>query len=356
MTVSIALAYLAMTRNWTPLIWSASVVAVTLALWFGFCQWYYHDWLPNTYRAKVEVSLPYRLDWAVLTLRRVLIDSAILLPLAAVLGDLLFGTSIWLSRSQRNNPPSFASVLGVGLFAYWLWVGGDVFLDRMLIVLWPLGAWILLSRLHELGTEQTTPWRMSVRHAVICATVIFPLGYTYLAFSAYLSGQISYSKAMVDNLFRPLVYIVERACKEDDFIAVDGAGFVPYLSDVNTLDGLGLNDRYIASLPGSKDRLYGHNKIDPAYLMGKKPALVLTALSLHADRLNEIQHDTAIELFIGGTLSDWKDGGYQLKYFWVGHQFFDVTGRPTSVLLTLYPHYIPDKFNFLWSQGVLSLD
>jgi hypothetical protein len=50
---------------------------------------------------------------------------------------------------------------------------------------------------------------------------------------------------------------------------------LPYYAERPALDVLGLNDTYIAHLPPTLDTgKPGHEKTDPAYVLGRRPAII----------------------------------------------------------------------------------
>jgi hypothetical protein len=63
----------------------------------------------------------------------------------------------------------------------------------------------------------------------------------------------------------------------DTLLATNAAGAVPYASGLTTIDMLGLNDCTIshADVPDMGRRKAGHEKADGAYVMGRRPDLVL---------------------------------------------------------------------------------
>jgi len=63
---------------------------------------------------------------------------------------------------------------------------------------------------------------------------------------------------------------LRRNARPTDLVAVNHAGAVPYYSDLPTLDMAGLNDLHIARAKGPR-----HGKLDPAYVMSRKPAFIV---------------------------------------------------------------------------------
>lgn len=62
-------------------------------------------------------------------------------------------------------------------------------------------------------------------------------------------------------------------------IATAWAGAVPYFSDLQTVDLLGKNDRYIARLPSREPFIPGHNKWDYSYSLGqRRPDIIVPPL------------------------------------------------------------------------------
>lgn len=68
----------------------------------------------------------------------------------------------------------------------------------------------------------------------------------------------------------------------DRWLAVHAAGILPYYAELPTIDMWGLNDAHIARAPveGLGSGIAGHERADYAYVLGRRPALILTERDL----------------------------------------------------------------------------
>jgi hypothetical protein len=245
---------------------AGAALALTLAALLGWRLAYYGHPLPNTYYAKVSGPVGERLLQGTLQLLSIALHAGLLPHLAALL--LAMGASV----KRRSSPGSprfrFEIVLGIGWLAYWIYVGGDVFAERMLLILFPIGALLLLD-----PSLIRVPLPSSM--AVAGATALFQLlplvidtrfGYTWDRYDRWVT------------LGRHLAQ--ERYAGR--LLAVDAAGKIPFYSRLRVVDMLGLNDEHIAHVPARYFEA-GHNKHDPDYVLSRRPDLLTDWIDPHRD-------------------------------------------------------------------------
>lgn len=143
---------------------------------------------------------------------------------------------------------------------YFLYIGGDIYYERFLLAVFPVGIFFTLL--------------MSSRTESRWIKIILPLA-AVLASSlvAFQGGRFAYQSKNYDmwnNLGRFLATV-----EPDSLLAIDAAGKVPYYSNLPTLDMLGLNDRHI----GQRDMppqpfIVGHFKHDVDYVLLRRPVLI----------------------------------------------------------------------------------
>jgi hypothetical protein len=185
--------------------------------------------------------------------------------LAAVRG--LKGVS--LRRLRWSDPlPGlpFPVVFAAGWLAYFVYVGGDVFYDRFLLFLFPMGTYLLL----QLAGEIRRPRLVAVLLALVLALQLVPLG---------TDPRFSYRAAKYDRWVLLGRYLGEK--HPGALVAVDGAGKVPYFSGLRTIDMLGLADTHIAH-GKAENRGYfrvGHAKSDLDYVLSRHPDLIASWLA-----------------------------------------------------------------------------
>ncbi|MBC8076503.1 MAG: hypothetical protein H7Y32_10550 [Chloroflexales bacterium] len=76
--------------------------------------------------------------------------------------------------------------------------------------------------------------------------------------------------------YRAAGLLINGLTAPDASVAVEAAGALPYYAERPTIDMLGLNDAYIAHMPAqpSVAGVAGHEKIAPAYVLGRRPAII----------------------------------------------------------------------------------
>ena len=241
---------------------SAAAVAGQLA----FRLLYYHDWVPNTARAKLSLSNE-RLTEGLVYLQH---GAEFLWPLLilAVLSTLLGRT---FSRSLL-----LVWLPLVSWTVYVAFIGGDFFPGRRLLV----PAVVLLAFASASGISG------------ILATASRPL-LALLPCAVLLVLQIPLTWIDPENTHALVVApwaandrVIGRLLKQAFFrdqplLAVDGAGGLPFFSELPSVDMLGLNDRYLAQHPPTDfgTRMVGHELGDAAYIARRKPDLVAMCLN-----------------------------------------------------------------------------
>ena len=238
----------------------------------------YYGWpLPNTYYAKVSGPLAERIAGAL----RQLGDLAWmgLLPVLVVL-------ALAAAASVRARRVAFEPLFALGWLAYWVYVGGDVFGERFLVVLLPLALAVLAGAAGQ--------GRRAAARAGIAAVVLFQL--------VPLAGdrRFRYAGGKHDRwvaLGRALAAPEHRG----KTIAVDAAGKIPYYSRLRAIDMLGLADAHIAHRPAGTFRV-GHSKHDADYVLGRAPDLIATWI------------DPALDLRWGLPRARYEAAGYRLRW------------------------------------------
>jgi arabinofuranosyltransferase len=255
------------------LIWCAPYIAIVGAhlLWRYS---YYGFWLPNTFYAKVlggglaqglkyiglfETS--YQLKWFI--------------PFAFVPAML-----------RRN----YTSCLFLGIIltylAYILYVGGDIFEFRFMVIIFPYLYWLIADGMALVFTA--TYFGGSFRHVTKFVAVTAAVGLIWTTHYASINP-IPYSNRASNNTLGNIkIYADSRAAQgkfirslidegilpQDIVLGVGGAGAVPYYTKLPTVDRRGLNDVYIAHLPATGKGRAGHQRHAPYdYLVEKNVAI-----------------------------------------------------------------------------------
>lgn len=281
----------------------AAAIVITTAVMTAWRLLYYGDALPNTYYAKVTGPIAWRVLSAAKQLLTVGGPSG-LLVLIGVLGVLPFVSS---ASTLRDRVP-LSTVIAAVLLSYWAYVGGDVFDERFLLVLFPLGTYEAF-RLLALHAPAMRPAVAALALVVVQAGTL-----------GHNDDRFSYAAARYDMW----TTLGQRLREESPgaVLAIDGAGKVPYMSGLRTIDMLGLTNRTIArSAP--KSGQVGHAKYCQDFVLAQQPDLIAAWVgSPQLDLLWGLTHDL------------YTAHGYTLKYLVNASRTpqFDREGRDANVI------------------------
>lgn len=295
------------------------VGGATAATFASLAAWrlFYYGWpLPNTYYAKVAGELPERIAGALPLFSRVVFTTGMLLPLIA----LMLGLLVLARRVSRDRQPLPAALSFPVLFApawvgYWIYVGGDVFYERFLLILFPMGVYVLLDLLRPLR-----------RVAAVAATTILVL---FQLVQIENDPRFRYHPARYDRWVLLGRHLAER--HPGATLAVDAAGKIPYFSGLPAIDMLGLTDAHIAHVepPPGRELIIGHSKQDTDYVLGRRPQLIATWI------------ETDLDMKWGLLRTVYEGAGYRLRYLLNTQQqpldpnLVDVTGLPEEEITRL---------------------
>jgi hypothetical protein len=242
--------------------WRVMLAPVLMLLaQLAFRHKYYRDWLPNTAYVKVSFTA-HRLMTGLAYLRLGLSMELPLLLLAVV--------GIWMLWRRGERAAAFLlAFVPAAFLVYLALVGGDIFpaIRLMLPVLLLLcfaatdAAW--------LGFGERGRLRPAVAVALlVCglATVTSRVGSVVATFELWEWQGKSLGLAL-------------RAGFGDKhpLLVADCAGAVPFFSQFEALDPLGLNDRHIARMPADMrgKGMMGHELGDGSYIIEHKPEIIL---------------------------------------------------------------------------------
>ena len=273
----IAVVFLAATRDRR-----ARAAALTLACGMAaLVAWrlaYYGHPLPNTYYAKVSGPILERIAGALrqgadLALYAGLLPYLALLAIAAVL-------------AVRNRRLAYEPFFALCWLGFWIYVGGDVFAERFLVVLVPLG----LAVVARIAADRPAAARIAL--AIALAWQLLPLA---------VDRRFRYARGGKYDRWIALGRVLGAPEHRGKVLAVDAAGKIPYLSGLVTIDMLGLTDAHIGHAPAAAFRV-GHSKHDPDYVLGRRPDLMATWI------------DDGLDLRWGLDRARYEPAGYRLRW------------------------------------------
>lgn len=271
----------------------AVVVAVglTLAAHVAGRLSYYGYPLPNTYYAKVSGPLSQRLAHGVGDLAEIGVTACLLPPVAAiVLASVAILRDAYRGGSRALDvlrPLPFESWMAAALLAFWVYVGGDVYEERFLLALY-LAGFLSLMRL----LARARP-RLRATAAAI-----------FIGLQVLVVARLQYVPLPKYDQFLALGEYLRDRYPTTSSIAIDGAGKVPYVTEMPTIDMLGLNDSFIGH-KATSFFIVGHNKYDVAYVMSRRPQLIAAWLDLGASSLD-------LDWGLGEPL--YTRNGYRVRY------------------------------------------
>jgi hypothetical protein len=318
-TGAITIAYLAVRHRWREAGIAALAGCATLGAVLFWQHGYYGETWPNTYYAKVSSPLPFRLRAAVHEFVGVVARQGLIVYVVVV--GFSAARAIANASANRSRAPTLARLVLAGRFdvafsaawiLYWLYIGGDVFEDRFLIVLIPPGISVFLRGLASSGRVAS----LVVALAVAVQLAVPVRGGRYGTQAHTYDRWVTLGKFLHDE--RP-----------GRLLAIDAAGKVPFFSGLRTIDMLGLNDHYIAHIPARQAHV-GHDKYDADYVLSRKPDLIATWID-----------DDTLDLRFGLTRLKYEKAGYRIAYLLnaraesSGTDIIDVRHRDDRTIVSL---------------------
>jgi len=239
----------------------AATAAVFLALMAARLA-YYGLPLPLTTYAKVSGDLLPRLEAAARFYGGIVLKGGLAIPLLAVAA-----LSVMVARALPGGAERLRAALPLhvwifgGVTAYYFAIGGDIYRDRFLLILFATGTVAALELAHR-----ARPARVPA--AVAAAAIAHQLGAGVLWDRRldYIVERPKYDRAV--TMGRHLAQAHPGA-----LLATSTAGKLPYYSGLETIDMLGLNDRHIAMSP-PRSATPGHAKWDVDYVFSRAPDVI----------------------------------------------------------------------------------
>lgn len=283
-----ALGYLLLKGKYKALIWCGVAFGGVTVAYILWRYSYYGYFLPNTYYAKVSGPLSARIEYALQLLLVIALSEGLLLYLVGALAIILLQ---WY-RGLRQHTPfpnslSFAHILFLALLSYWIYIGGDNFHERFLLLIYPVGIYLIFDAI-----GQSAPKVILVALTGILAILQLTVLMT--------DGRFQYTAPKYDRWIMLGEYLAEYHAGQT--LAIDAAGKVPFFSSLSTIDMFGLNDAIIAHQDVASFTV-GHNTVNPVYVLSRQPQLIAGGIDGAGLNLNA---GLKRELYL--------NQGYELKY------------------------------------------
>ncbi|MCC6153089.1 MAG: hypothetical protein IT367_04990 [Candidatus Hydrogenedentes bacterium] len=275
----------------------------------GWRLWYYGYPLPNTYYAKVAGTLSQRIAnaWYGQS-ARVVFQSGLLVAVLAIFAGIVAvaGSFVRLAVQGKDarhgdralqdswrfdSALAFEVTAGCAWLAYFLYVGGDVYYERPMLVLVPLGlvigARVLQPSINTLGSA-------SLAIAAALTIMMHPL------WSYYGPEMARYRGDGLEKIGRYLGETYPGAT-----VALNLAGKIAYYSGLPCIDMIGLCDATVAHSQQDNAFVVGHTKRGFKYALGRKPEIVAVCPQVYTGDAWDLVIDD------GYTIADMRSIGYQ---------------------------------------------
>lgn len=250
-------------RACARLAWPAGAA---IAAQLAFRLLYYHDWLPNTARAKLSFSS----ERVASGLSYLWHGAEFLWPLCAVAV-----LSTLLARRFFRSLLLLWLPLVVWL-VYLVFIGGDFFPGRRLLLpVVVLLAFVIASGVAAILRSWSRPMLALVPCVLVLAVQVPLTWFDPENTNALLAAPWAANDRVIGRLLK------QAFGKAQPLLAVDGAGALPFFSELPALDMLGLNDRYLAFHPPPDfgRAMVGHELGDGNYVYRRRPDLLVLCLT-----------------------------------------------------------------------------
>jgi hypothetical protein len=221
---------------------------------------YYGEWLPNSFHAKVPGAW-WEQGWRYLSL---FADDYRILWFAPL-------ALLALMAGRRYVHGLFGALIGTYLL-YVLYVGGDRFEFRFLVVVMPWFYWLLADGLRRIAAFGSGVGRGGfAARAVATALALALLTTTHLGSRSTDAASLRHGVASIE-IIRDYAkrraesgkflreWIDRGLLPRDVVLCVGGAGALPYYTDWPTVDRRGINDPTVARTPIAGRGVIGHER------------------------------------------------------------------------------------------------
>jgi len=257
----------------------------------GWRLFYYGHPLPNAYYVRATIPFGDRLTEGLSLLGAMSVDQRLLVPLLILAACGALSGASWLMRRRvQPYPLRFEFVVGIGLLLHWLYIGGDPFRERFLLLLYPLGILLAFERLERFRYP-----RLAVAAGLVLLAAIQLSALRADPRFEFTSAEKKYDRGVQLGRFL-------RQEHPHALLAADAMGKVPFFSGLRTIDMLGRSDRSIAHRRAEDSASVGLNRTDSEYVLNRKPDLIAVRLRPNLDGL------------WGLTRSRYLEAGYRIRY------------------------------------------
>ena len=242
------------------------VLVAALLPWLAWRTVYYGDLLPNTFHAKVGLSVA-QVGRGVRYLVAFLAECGSWTVASIALGS---------TRARRDPEARLLLAVAVPYLLYIVAVGGDFMpMYRFFVPIAGLLAVLLVAGLDAL-LEARAPAARAANAWAAALVIACSLACSWPAFAGASFEYVRQDQHEVETWRRIGLWFRDHAAPGDS-IALVPVGAVPFYSGLETIDLLGLNDRTIARSPVANPGAApaGHERSDAAYVLARRPTYIL---------------------------------------------------------------------------------
>lgn len=288
--VGVALFYLAVRRRFRALAIAAGVVFLAFTAYEIWRYTYYGALLPTTFYVKVAGPLGPRITHAYRQLSSIALFEG-LLPFLLVLP---FAWAEEIRKAVRgpgrfSDGLRFDMIFPIVWLAYWFYIGGDLYWDRFLIILFPLGIFTLLTFFAEIAPGRILAFvvaAMAIMQTAPAFRTDWRFQYNFNRYDCWIAAGKFLGRTFPGKV-----------------LATGALGKIPFFSGLYTEDLLGLNDPVLAHRPVSDtDFDPGGMKFDPDYTLSRRPDLIA----------NWIREN--LDMTYGLTRAKYEKAGYRIEF------------------------------------------
>ncbi|MFA6197079.1 MAG: hypothetical protein WC656_10600 [Sulfurimonas sp.] len=226
--------------------------------------YYYDDIIANTYYAKVSGDLLQRIYAGI----KYLYEQTFFNGIAFYALFILF----YFIKNRQTLIKKILSFPFIFLFiwtSYLIYIGGDIYYERFLLVLLVLSIYYFMLFYSDK--------KLSVKILLLLFAFIF-------SFNIFFQdNRFAYQEKNYDMWIRLGKFL--KVAPKDYVLAIDAAGKVPYYSELKTIDMLGLNNKEIGKMKvNDRDFHAGHTKFNADYTLSLKPHLIAAWMDVNQDQ------------------------------------------------------------------------
>jgi hypothetical protein len=225
--------------------------------WLLFRRIYYHDWFPNPYYAKATGALLQRSE------------AGLLYSTWATIFALVTVAAVWLAGALNRKTGAALAFVGAGV-AVVIVEGGDWMWHARLLA--PLVPALVALAAGAIATATSSRRWIALVACVLSWSAFAPKATVAIdALAGRRMPSSSFQEGTLAEASATAAGFIASHYPKDALVAVNHAGALPYGLPNPAIDMTGLCDRHIA-----RAREGGvHQKFDAAYLLARKPALVV---------------------------------------------------------------------------------